>query len=77
MCTFTGAHAAPVGVLARASQDLQSLGAERGVTEHTSVARQCLLPEETEARRGELEDSCDGPGAGPRLQPSAPGGAGC
>ena len=29
VCTFTGALAAPVGVLARASQDLQSLRAER------------------------------------------------
>ena len=31
----------------------------------TSVARRCLLPEEPEARRVELEDSREGPGEGP------------
>lgn len=31
----------------------------------TSVARWCLLPEEPEARRVELEDSREGPGEGP------------
>lgn len=37
----------------------------RAAAEHTSAARRCLLPEEPEARRVELEDSCEGPGEGP------------
>lgn len=62
---LAGARAAPAGGAATGKSGLGELELSRAAAEHTSAARRCLLPEEPEARRVELEDSCEGPGEGP------------